>query len=336
MEQIAQKEDPSEKIISIILLLSLYYMLKEDLLRKSDLTDFDKVNNRLAEIAADADVVSAIQKFILSIKPTDSLSKLNQLKKVADGTLERALNLTSFKVTPNNPFRFDFDIDEKLWEFLQIVFEYKFPQDNSFLDFFWYGLSSGQEAFLKQFARFYNIRSEIPGSVLWVLIDEGDLYFHPQWQKEYFSLLLDFLAKVFKGYDIQLIFSSHSPFVLSDLPKNNAIFLSVERIENPEDIKETFGANIHTLFRSSFFLKGLTGDFAKKKIDDAIKFLNGDQRTSFTTVDDVQQLINIIGEPILRSQLQKMLDSKQLSLIRDKISSLEERVSNLENKPGEP
>lgn len=335
MEQIARKTDPHDRIISIISLLSVYYLLREDLLKKSDLSDFEKANKTLAGIAAAKDVIEAIRQFLLSVRPTDSMSKLNKIRNVANGTLDEALKKASFKPMPNNQFRFDFDINEDLWEFLQIIFENKYPQDPPFLDFFWYGLSSGQEAFLKQFARFFSIKSDIANTVLWVLIDEGDLYFHPQWQKEYFSLLIDFLTKVYGNCDIQLIFSSHSPFVLSDLPKNNVIFLSRERIEDPDDIKETFGANIHTLFSSSFFLKGLTGDFARKKIDEAIMFLNGDNQTTFKSVDEVQGLISIIGEPILRSQLQKMLDSRRLKFIQDKMASLETRVSNLENKLGE-
>ena len=38
---------------------------------------------------------------------------------------------------------------------------------------------------------------------------------------------------------------------------------------------ETFGANIHTLLSHGFFMKdGLMGEFAKDKIDTAIKYLN--------------------------------------------------------------
>lgn len=51
----------------------------------------------------------------------------------------------------------------------------------------WYSLSSGEYALLSMFSRIFNAanqleRSSIPNLVL-LLIDEGELYFHPQWQK---------------------------------------------------------------------------------------------------------------------------------------------------------
>ena len=79
--------------------------------------------------------------------------------------------------------------------------------------------------------------------------------------------------------------------------------------------KQTFGANIHTLLSDSFFMKdGLMGEFAKAKIDKAITLLNQDKLSE----DDLkycEQIISIIGEPIVKNQLQRMLDSKRLSKI---------------------
>ena len=104
------------------------------------------------------------------------------------------------------------------------------------------------------------------------LIDEPDTTFHPNWQKKYINQLLT----IYKNYkkNIHLIITSHSPFILSDLPKENIIFLEKGKQVYPfEDGKQTFGANIHTLLSHGFFMKdGLMGEFAKDKIQSIIKY----------------------------------------------------------------
>ncbi len=50
-------------------------------------------------------------------------------------------------------------------------------------------------------------------------IDEGENYLHPNWQKKYINYLYQFLRDNYFSKQIHLIISSHSPFILSDLPK---------------------------------------------------------------------------------------------------------------------
>ncbi len=71
------------------------------------------------------------------------------------------------------------------------------------------------------------------------------------------------------------------------------------------------------------------GKFAKDKIDIAIKYLNQKVLTPIE-LDYCENIISIIGEPIIKRQLQKMLDSKRLSeieQIKKEIKALEERMT---------
>jgi hypothetical protein len=79
---------------------------------------------------------------------------------------------------------------------------------------------------------------------------------------------------------VHFIITSHSPFVLSDLPKENVIFLEKDektgycKNVTKETNIETFGANIHTLLSHGFFMKdGLMGEFAKEKINKILTYL---------------------------------------------------------------
>tara|TARA_R110002033_G_scaffold9971_2_gene32694 strand:- start:13768 stop:15258 length:1491 start_codon:yes stop_codon:yes gene_type:complete len=167
------------------------------------------------------------------------------------------------------------------------------------------------------------------------LIDEPDTTFHPNWQKKYINQLLN-IYKTYKK-NVHLIMTSHSPFLLSDLPKENVIFLEKGAQVYPFENKQTFGANIHTLLSHGFFMKdGLMGEFAKDKINEVINFLNNNEST-IKSNEEAQNLINIIGEPVIRKQLQKMLDSKRLSkideidLIKSQMEELSNRLKEIEN-----
>ena len=169
-----------------------------------------------------------------------------------------------------------------------------------------------------------------------ILFDEPTNSFHPQWQKNFLKYLVD----VFSDKNIHFIITSHSPFILSDLPKENIIFLEKGKQVHPfEDGKQTFGANIHTLLSHGFFMKdGLMGEFAKSKIDDVINYLNN-KESEIKNDEDAQNIINIIGEPIIKRELQRMLKNKmelsnktEIDTIKNEIKLLTERLEKLEPK----
>ena len=107
-----------------------------------------------------------------------------------------------------------------------------------------------------------------------LLIDEGELYYHPEWQRCFLSSLIDLINACFtddkqKGMKLQLLLTSNSPFVLTDLPKQCVKLLSAEKA----DIRETFSQNIYTLISDSFFLGDVTGSFAIRKINEVRTWL---------------------------------------------------------------
>jgi len=160
-------------------------------------------------------------------------------------------------------------------------------------------------------------------------LDEPENNFHPHWQKNLLQEILYILRE--PNLKIELIITTHSPFLLCDIPKQNVIFLDKDEnsqckvVNGLKEKKETFGANIHTLLSDSFFMEdGLMGEFAKNKIDRTIRLLN-QKCLSKKELEYCEQIIPIIGEPIIKNQLQKMLDSKRLSdidIINQKIKDM--------------
>jgi len=167
---------------------------------------------------------------------------------------------------------------------------------------------------------------DFPINDMLILLDEFELGMHPNWQKKSLNYLTDFLKLFDKKFHI--ILTSHSPFLLSDLPKENIIFLKNGKAVDGVSMKQTFGANIHTLLSDGFFMSdGLMGEFAKGKIDNVIKLLN-QNKLSKDEIKHCEQIISIIGEPIIKNQLQRMLDSKRLKKV-DKIDKIEQEIRRL-------
>lgn len=104
-----------------------------------------------------------------------------------------------------------------------------------------------------------------------ILLDEVELYFHPDLQRRFLKLLLDSIRGLqlssCSGINITLV--SHSPFVLSDIPSDNILYLSRNKEEKMSD--KTFAANVHDLFNNTFFLPNTLGEVAQKEVGDIVR-----------------------------------------------------------------
>ena len=103
-----------------------------------------------------------------------------------------------------------------------------------------------------------------------VMLDEVELYFHPDLQRRFISLLLDSIKglQLPSNYGINITLITHSPFVLSDIPDNNILCMS--RKEHVEAFDKTFAANIHDLFNNTFILPYTIGEYAQLKITEIV------------------------------------------------------------------
>lgn len=105
-----------------------------------------------------------------------------------------------------------------------------------------------------------------------MLMDEVELYYHPDLQRKFVKLLLDSITSVPLDniYDINITLVTHSPFVLSDIPQSNILCLQKGESESRQG--QTFGANIVDLLNESFFLQGTIGDIAQSCINEVVEF----------------------------------------------------------------
>ncbi|MDD7793715.1 hypothetical protein [Clostridium sp. 'White wine YQ'] len=204
-------------------------------------------------------------------------------------------------------------------------------------------LSSGHRAYLDMYSRLdYVIENEIGLDTknIIFLIDEGDVYLHPEIQIGFLKNFIDFLNLFYNNINIQLIVTSNSPFIISDIPNTNLIYLDIVdgKIKNITDYvtdMKTFGANIHNLLMNSFFMKkGTSGEFAKERIDKIIKRILNIESIKEDEKEYIYKNINIIGEPLIRLKLLNQWErhfgknslsiEKEIEFHRNELKRLEE------------
>ena len=197
-----------------------------------------------------------------------------------------------------------------------------------FLSFSW-GLSSGENLLLNQFSKLMHlfrkdnngyflpadINSVIPAENAVIMLDEAEISFHPEWQRRYFNAFLTFINQNIakRGTHIQIIIATHSPIILSDIPKQNTVFLKCDNETKRTtciESEETFASNIFSLYNNAFFMdESEIGAFAEEKLCKLVKAIHSlfeePRIVSETDHKKVRNQIALIGDPYIRSKFEK-------------------------------
>lgn len=150
-----------------------------------------------------------------------------------------------------------------------------------------------------------------------IILEEIELYFHPEWQRcfchDLMGLLSAYSTEQWRVNAVNILFVTHSPYILSDIPKSNVLFLR-DGMPNYTMQENTFGSNINGLLKNGFFLPSLPmGEFAHKKINGLFKKLHSGD-FDYNELSKLYALIMTIGEPAIRHQLMTLYNSyKQLN-----------------------
>ena len=207
-------------------------------------------------------------------------------------------------------------------------------------------ICSGYNGHFDMVGRLGNLAEQIDSekSELLIMVDEGELYLHPDAQKNFVLNFLKMSSYFFKDKDIQLILSTNSPFILSDLPRTNILCLEGLNeegltVRDSSILGKTFGTNITTLLINEFFMdKGVVGSFAKSKINEMLYRLNYDENYLDEEGID-KKIIDIVGDSLVSRKLEKMREEKlknsTLSVLDREIKYTEERLRRLKEERAE-
>lgn len=230
------------------------------------------------------------------------------------------------------------------------------------------GYSAGEEFILNTFANFkyaidFYTQSHLRTKTIIFCIDEYEKSLHPEWSRKYLFYLLSLLNEEVGQLRIkfQIILTTHSPYLISDLPKENIILLEKDKKTGKRTARKSnygFASNYYDIMSDSFFLDDTIGEFAKQKINGCIQAINrisddldklaNDElilhdglslfiEESLETIEEQNKIIDLVGDKFIQKQLQQLLDSvKQRLLVHSDDSvrkqQLEQDIAELEER----
>ena len=186
-------------------------------------------------------------------------------------------------------------------------------------------LSSGEVSYLTMYGRLAShfvyggsvASSDKPKRDAVGFVDEAETTLHPVWQKNLLWNVLWFFENFARNFNVHLIFATHSPMLLSDVPLSHCIMMErwgtgrdartvcsdLKTKKSSLGLTSTFAANIFDLYRSSFFMDdGLVGKFAQKKLDALmVKAKHIIEGASDQEMDEKDwRVLESVGDPIAK------------------------------------
>lgn len=202
-----------------------------------------------------------------------------------------------------------------------------------------------------------------------LIMDEPDCMFHIRWSQKFTYYLIKYLNANYPKYAFQIIMSSHMPFLATDYPRENIICIpDAEWIKthNQQEIKwldgkSLFGSdseiefsgmkafhpkygfmsNYYDLVRDDFFVENPIGLFAQEryiKLGNEIRDISRD--TSKEKLDEIEENINAIDEPILKQYLMDEFKKRasrdnDVETLLNEMQKLESRMKEVREKIAE-
>jgi predicted ATP-dependent endonuclease of OLD family len=221
------------------------------------------------------------------------------------------------------------------------------PHGSGLFSIKWSGISTGEFAKINLFSRLNIAKKKLDShagdsNYLLILLDEPDIFLHPEWQRLLISDLCKKLPILLNStMVIQVVMTTHSPVVLTDLPKSNVIFLRDQKIDDTEskrvEIHRTFGANIHDLYWNGFFTSHTTGEHCKAHIENVISLIKK-KKIDQSEREYCENIIEMIGDDMLRKALKSSYydrhcpDDKRVDILKQKIEELSNELAGIERR----
>ena len=180
-----------------------------------------------------------------------------------------------------------------------------------------YHMSTGEGNLIEIFSRVYSylIMYEKNTEDIILIVDELETGMHLEWSRRLINILIKNLSEILgtegKEKKIQLIFTTHSPYMLSDIKPGNVIMIEKNQDTGYSEgkiLQNTFAKNIQKIMKENL-IDNIYGDFALAKINSMIERLNGEEEHEGNE-EELLKEIHLISEPILRNKLLEMYDKK--------------------------
>ena len=181
------------------------------------------------------------------------------------------------------------------------------------IDDFYYNMSTGETNILKVMSYVKWLQMNPSQGTCQLVVDELESGMHLEWSRSLINFLVNYINEINKvgGMNFQLIFTTHSPYMLSDIKPGNVIMLEKNQETGYSEgkvLQNTFAKNIQEIMKENL-IDNIYGDFALAKINSMIERLNGEEEQEGNE-EELLKEIHLISEPILRNKLLEMYDKK--------------------------
>ncbi len=201
-------------------------------------------------------------------------------------------------------------------EFERLYLDYEELEKNaclSAIDEFYYNMSTGETNILKVMSYVKWLQMNSSQGTCQLVVDELESGMHLEWSRSLINFLVNYINEINKigGMNFQLIFATHSPYMLSDIKPGNVIMIEKNQETGYSEgkvLQNTFAKNIQEIMKENL-IDNIYGDFALAKINSMIESLNGEEEQEGNG-EELLKEIHLISEPILRNKLLEMYDKK--------------------------
>lgn len=181
------------------------------------------------------------------------------------------------------------------------------------IDDFYYNMSTGETNILKVMSYVKWLQMNPSQGTCQLVVDELESGMHLEWSRSLINFLVNYINEINKvgGMNFQLIFTTHSPYMLSDIKPGNVIMIEKNQETGYSEgkvLQNTFAKNIQEIMKENL-IDNIYGDFALAKINSMIERLNGEEEQEGNE-EELLKEIHLISEPILRNKLLEMYDKK--------------------------
>lgn len=199
------------------------------------------------------------------------------------------------------------------------------------LPFHWTHISSGEYQYAKVWGQIegYGLRMKVMAQReryrearvpdMLMLMDEPETYMHPELCRRFVHIMSQILQKRPKEACLQIIVSTHSPFILSDLLSEQIVKMDYDAdglckiYSNLQ--KPYFAANIHSIMADGFFLRYTIGEQARLFLQSKFDFLKSltEKRDGLSTeekeeVARLKEFAPAIGDDMIRYSFEQLLE----------------------------
>ncbi|WP_233005478.1 AAA family ATPase [Exiguobacterium aurantiacum] len=189
-------------------------------------------------------------------------------------------------------------------------------------------LSNGELMYLDHFSNLLTALEEAERDSrlenLILLFDEPDANFHPEWSRRYiFNLVKELNRETSRNINYQVIISTHSPFIISDIPRNfitcvNVSDVGEEKLRHVSRAEFGLMSNFYDLIKNNFFMDHSIGLFAESFFEKLVKEIDEVKKQIISkdynvenidyTIDSIKRKVDLIDDPLIKNKILNYLN----------------------------